>query len=101
MDVQEFFKFSTFLYQPLQYHHLSESKYCIIREERRKSESIKDPFHKLWIILEKTGKIRTCHCTSMAGMGETFNHVADAMYCVEAAVRIGLTNPACTSNANE
>ena len=37
----------------------------------------------------------------MAGMGETYNHVAAAMYRVEAAVRIGLTSPASTSNANE
>ena len=37
----------------------------------------------------------------MAGMGETCNHVAAAMYRVEAAIRIGLTNPACTSNANK
>ena len=72
--------------QPLQYHNLSGSKYCIIRGECRKSQSIKDPFHKLWIILEKTAEIRTCHCTCMAGMGETFNHVAAAMYRVEAAV---------------
>ena len=34
-------------------------------------------------------------------MGEKCNHVAAAMYRVEAAVWIGLTNPACTSNANE
>ena len=47
--------------QPLQYNNLSGSKYCIIRGECRKSQSIKDPFHKLWIILEKTAKIRTCH----------------------------------------
>ena len=87
--------------QPLQYHNLSGSKYCIIRGECRKSQSIKDPFHKLWIIFEKTAKIRTCHSTCMAGMGETCNHVAAAMYRVEATVRIGLTNPACTSNANE
>ena len=37
----------------------------------------------------------------MAGMGETCNYVAAAMYGVEAAVRIGLTSPICTSNANE
>ena len=35
----------------------------------------------------------------MASMGETYNHVAAGMYCVEAAVRIGLTNTVCTSNA--
>ena len=37
----------------------------------------------------------------MAGMGETRNHVGAGMYRVEAAVRIGLTNPACISDANE
>ena len=56
--------------QLLQHHNL-ESKCCIIRGECRKSQSIKDPFHKLWIILEKTAKIRTCLCTCMIGMGET------------------------------
>ena len=86
--------------QILQCHNLSGSQYCI-RGECRKSQSIKDPFHKLWIILLKTTKIRTCQWTCVAGMGETCNHVAAAMYRVEASVRIGLTNPACTSNANE
>ena len=33
--------------------------------------------------------------------GRNINYVAAAMYCVEAAVRIGLANPACTSNVNE
>ena len=86
---------------PLQYHNLSGSKYCIIRGECKKSQSIEDPFHKLWIILEMAAKIRTCHCTCMAGIGETCNHVAAAMYYFEAAVRISLTNPACASNASE
>ena len=49
------------------------------------SQSIKDPFHKLWIILEKAAQIRTCHCTCMAGMAETSNHAAATMYRVEAA----------------
>ena len=84
--------------QVLQYHNLSGSKYCIIREEYRKSQFLKDPFHKLWIILKKTAKIRTYHCTCMAGMGKTCNHVAAAMYRYEVAVRIGLINPACTSS---
>ena len=37
----------------------------------------------------------------MAGVGKACNHVAAAMYRVETAVRLGLTNPTCTSNANE
>ena len=37
----------------------------------------------------------------MVGMEDICYHVAVAIYCVEAAVRIDLTNPACTSNVNE
>ena len=34
-------------------------------------------------------------------MGQSFNHVAAAMYRIEAAVRNGLNNPSCTSTANQ
>ena len=34
-------------------------------------------------------------------MGEACNHVAVAMFGVEAAVRTGLTNPSCISSANK
>ena len=54
--------------QRLQYHNLSGSTYCIIRGKCRKSQLIKDPFHKLWIIFEKAAKIRTCYYMCMAGM---------------------------------
>ena len=69
------------------------SAFAIIRGECRKSQSIKNPSHKLCIILEKTANVRTCHCRCMAGMGVTCNHVAAAMYRVEAAVRFRFSNP--------
>ena len=62
------------------------------------NQSVNDPRHKLWIILEKSVKIWLSHCTCMASMGETCNHVAAA---VETALRTGLTNPLSTSSANE
>ena len=37
----------------------------------------------------------------MAGMSSTCNHVAAALFSVEAAMRLGLTNPACTTKACE
>ena len=37
----------------------------------------------------------------MAGIGETCNHVAAAVFRVEAAIGTGLTNPSCKSSANE
>ena len=87
--------------QPLMYHNLTRSNYCIFKSECRRSQSINDTYHKLWLVLEKSAKIKACHCTCMAGMGQTCNHVASAMYRVEAAVRNGLANPACTSTSNE
>lgn len=37
----------------------------------------------------------------MAGMGETSNHVAAAMYWIEVTARLVLINLACASNTNE
>ena len=34
-------------------------------------------------------------------MGQTCNHIAAGMFRIEAAVRNGLTNPACTSASNK
>ena len=56
---------------PLLYHNLTDSNFCILKGECRKSQSVNDPFHKLWIILDKSVRIRSCHCTCMAGIGET------------------------------
>ena len=51
--------------------------------------------------MEKSGKIRYCHCACMASMSQSCNHVAAAMYRIEAAVRKGPNNPSCTSTANQ
>ena len=51
--------------------------------------------------MEKSGKIRSCHCTCMAGTGQSCNHVGAALCRIEAAVRNGFTNPSCTSAANQ
>ena len=53
------------------------------------------------MILGKSAKIWSCHYTYMAGMGETRNRVAAAIFLVEAAVRTGLRNPSCINSANE
>jgi len=37
----------------------------------------------------------------MAGMGSTCNHIAAALFRVEAAIRLGLNNPPCTTKACE
>ena len=87
--------------EPLLYHNLSGSKYCIIKGRCRPSQSVNNPPRKLWIIFEKVGKIRACHCSCMAGLSQTCNHVAAAFYRIESAVRNGLTNPSCTSKPNQ
>ena len=87
--------------QSLMYHNLTGSKFCIFKGEFRYSQSINNPLHKFWLIVEKNGKIRACHCTCMAGMVQSCNQVAAAMFRVGAAVRNGLANPSCTSSSNE
>ena len=64
--------------QPLLYHNLTGSTFCILKGECRKPQSVNDPFHKLSITFEKLAS--SCHCTCMLGMGETCNHVAAAMF---------------------
>ena len=68
--------------QPLYFHKLSGSKYCIFKGECRQSQRIKKINHKI-LIIEKSGKIRSCHCTCMTGMGQFCNHVAAAMYSID------------------
>ena len=87
--------------QPLLYHNLTSSNFCILKNGCRKSQLVNDPFPKLWKILEKSAKIWSSHCTCMASMGKTCNHVAAAMFRVEAVVRTGSTNSSCSSSANE
>ena len=87
--------------QPLLYHNLLISNFCILKGECRKSQSVNGPIYKHWTILEKSTKIRSCNCICMAGVGETCNHVVTALFRVEAAVCSGLTNPSCASSANE
>ncbi len=86
---------------PLYLHNInSDSRYCIIKGSCRPSQRINDNPHKLWICIHKeTGKIMCSHCTCMAGMSQTCNHVAAALFRIEGANRIGLNNPSCTSQA--
>ena len=41
------------------------------------------------------------YCSCMVGISQTRNHVAAALFRIEAAVRMGLTNPSCTSKPFE
>ena len=87
---------------PLFYHPISdESRFCFLKTTCRPSQRISDTPHKLWICLLKTsGKIMTAHCSCMAGMSQTCNHVAAALFRIESAVRMGLNSLSCTSKAN-
>ena len=75
--------------QPLYFHELSASKYCIFKGECRQSQRINETDHKLWIIMEKSGKIRSFDCTCMADMGQSCNHVATSIYRIQTAAKNG------------
>nr|XP_047127259.1 uncharacterized protein LOC124808307 [Hydra vulgaris] len=62
--------------EPLFYHQIGiESEYCYLKGNS--------------------------HCTCLAGLSQTCNHVAASLFRIEAAVRNGLTNVACTSSKSE
>lgn len=84
------------------YHQLGSSKYCLLKADCRPSERLRDVPHKLWIcFLEKEGKVVKAHCTCMAGMSSTCNHIAALLFRLEAAMRLGLINTSCTSKSCE
>jgi len=57
---------------------------------------------KLWILISnKEGRILEAHCTCMAGLESTCNHIAAVLFRIEAAMRLGLSNPACTTKPCE
>ena len=78
------------------------SKYYVLKGQCRPSQRISDIPHKLWVcIVKQSGKIVSSHCICMAGMAQTCNHVATALFRLEASCRLGLTNPSCTLKACE
>ncbi len=88
---------------PLNYHEINNSsKYCFLKATCKPSQRVSEAPHKLWVCLEKSnGKILCGHCSCMAGIFQTCNHFVAALFRIEAAVRMGLTNLACTSKPNE
>lgn len=79
-----------------------DGPFCLLKTDCRPSQKLSDVSHKLWLLISKVdGNVLQAHCTCMAGMGSTCNHVAAALFRVEAAMRLGLSNPACTTKPCE
>ena len=95
--------YSTGWLNPLRYHPVSDtSSVCFLKSTCRQSQRINDTPLKLWVSLSKmSSKVMKAHCTCMAGIPQTCNHVAAALFRIEAAVRMSLTNPSCTATACE
>ena len=73
-------------------------KYCVLKAKCTPSQRLNDPYHDMWMAIEKeTGKVTCAYCNCAAGLSQTCNHVAAMLFRVEAAVRAGFTNPTCTS----
>ncbi len=52
------------------------------------SQRLREKHLEPWIISEKEGKILACHCTCMAGLGETCTHVSALLFAIEAMVKL-------------
>ena len=60
------------------------------------SQSLNEPPLRPWVALQKDGQILCCHCTCMAGLGETCSHAAASMFALETLVRMKASTT-CTS----
>ncbi|XP_053391418.1 uncharacterized protein LOC128554195 [Mercenaria mercenaria] len=72
------------------------SKCVILRAEVMPSQRTNDNAHNPWVALTPDALVCTAHCDCMAGLGESCSHVAALLFKVEAAVRLGLCDRACT-----
>ena len=67
-----------------------------------RSQKINSLKHNLWIYFSKSkGRVLRAHCTCMGGMISSCNHVSAALFRLETALRLGLSNPACTATPND
>ena len=53
------------------------------------------------MLLKNGSKVLSAYCSGMNGMSGMCNHAAALLFRVEAAVRLGLTNPSCTTKSCE
>ncbi|XP_057305548.1 uncharacterized protein LOC130643085 [Hydractinia symbiolongicarpus] len=79
-----------------------ESKYCVLRCRVTPSQSIHNKPYHVWAIIEKDGarpggRIKSAHCTCVAGLLGGCNHVIAMLFRIEAAVSTGATKPGSTS----
>ena len=82
---------------PLHFHPIAD-EYFFLKDTCIPSEQINNAPHKLWICLAKcNGNSVSIHCSSMAGLAQTCNHVIAALFRIEAVIRMVLNNHLCTS----
>ena len=60
----------------------------VVRAKVNHSQRLSESPVACWIILKEDGCIMSCHCTCMAGLGESCSHAAATMFYIEAAVRL-------------
>ena len=74
--------------------------YCFIKGSVIPSQRLNDKPHQAWVCLQKKDASVYCaHCTCMAGLGDVCSHITAILFKVEAAVKLGLTQSSCTSEA--
>ena len=60
------------------------------------SQLINESKHKLWVLFDHTGDIKTAYCSCTGGVSSCCNHIVAAVYKIEFANREGFTDPSCT-----
>ena len=83
------------------YYPVEHKSIAIFKAEVTPSQRINDECHTPWVALsmKDTVHVIAAHCSCMAGLGESCSHIGALLFKMEAAVRLGYTKKACTSEA--
>ena len=82
------------------YHVKPNQQYMVLKADVMPSQRLNDEPHTPWVGLHiSSAVVSCCHCTCMAGLGESCSHIAALLFKVEADVRAGYNKTLCTEVA--
>ncbi|XP_041362106.1 uncharacterized protein LOC121378072 [Gigantopelta aegis] len=76
--------------------HIKVGTNTVLKADVKPSWRVTEDCHHSWVAVDNSACVLTAHCDCMAGLGESCSHIGALLYKMEAAVRLGYTDSACT-----
>ncbi|XP_061151792.1 uncharacterized protein LOC133165904 [Syngnathus typhle] len=94
LDAYKYFT-AGFMHDGLIWQIPNKNRFLLMTKVKH-SQRMNDPPLRPWVAIAKDGQILCCHCTCMAGLGETCSHSAASLFALETLIRMK-TATSCTS----